>query len=451
MSGILQFKPKLGIALAAILLLLASCQQVPPDAGLAHDPPAKAQQVMFRDGVPHTDRLGRLRREYDPAASFFPIGIYHALHGEAYGQQHDLSSFKTAGYNTVHLWPVQDIDAALDAAEKLGLQVILQDPDEALAQRRKDSPAVLVWMLGDELSQYAVGDKLVPRLAEYEAKTARFKSFDPHRANLLVDGPGMRPEQYAIWPLWLHKADIQAQFNYPFIRRYDPVLDIERVGRIVARAVRLSGGTKPIWYISQAFTFPAVGWYLPSIEQLRATVFTALVHGASGIIHFSYDSHGTRDGGVIGISPAPQHDYHAVPDYDADGKPSVAASAAERAASQALWHQVAGLNRELAALAPSLLRPTAALNCKVTAEGPHRRALPLRLLAKQTERPDEVLLIVVNIEAVPLQARYECDAPIAALSPYLPDSSSAMQLAAPYTIQDHLPPFGVRLYRLRLQ
>lgn len=434
-----------------MLLVVASCRSVPPDAGMAHDPPATAQQVMFRDGVPHTDRLGRLRRDYDPAASFFPIGIYHAVHGEAFGQQHDLGIFKSAGYNTVHLWPVQDIDAALDAAEKLGLQVILQDPAEALARRRKDSPAVLAWMLGDELSQFAVGDKLVPRLTEYDAKIARFKSFDPDRANLLVDGPGTRPEQYAIWPLWLHKADIQAQFNYPFVRRYDPVLDIERVGRTVARAVRLSGGSKPIWYISQAFSYPAVGWYLPSIEQLRATVFTALVHGASGIIHFSYDSHGTRDGGVIGISPAPQADYHAVPDYDANDKPAVPANAAERAASRARWHQLAALNNELAALAPSLLRPTAALSCSVAAEGPHRRSLPLRFVAKQTERPDEVLLIVVNIEAMPLGARFECDAPIAALSPYLPDSTSTMQLVAPATIQDQLPPFGVRLYRLRLQ
>lgn len=409
-----------------------------------------AQQVMHRAGVPHTDRLGRLRHSYDPEQSFFPIGIYHAVHGDAFGQRHDLADFAAAGFNTVHLWPVQDIDAALDAAERLGLQVVVQHPDEGLARRRHGSPAMLAWMLEDEPSEFIPAAQQSQRLAAFDLQVARFKSFDLHRAILLVDGPGIAPRYQWNWRNWLPKADIAAQFNYPFARRFDPVLDIDRVALSVSRAVRLTGGTKPIWYIAQSFADPVRGWYMPTPEQLRALVFTALVHGASGVIHFSYDSHGTRDGDVLGISPAPLADHGDVPDYDNSGRPALKANAVQLSASRALWQSVAELNRELAALAPSLLQPTATLNCDVRATGNHRRSQPIRLLVKPADS-GELLLIAVNIEAVALQADITCDADIAALSPYSPVALPTIHLETPRRFHDELRPFGVHLYRLRLK
>lgn len=429
-----------------LLALLPGCQGLT----LPADPPAKAQQVMHQGGVPHTDRLGRLRHSYDPTQSFFPIGIYHAMQGEAFGKHHDLGDFAAAGFNTVHLWPVQDIDAALNAAERLGLQVIVQHPDETLARRRHGSPALLAWMLEDEPSQFISAAQLPARLAAFDEQAARFKSFDPGRATLLVDGPGIAPNHYWRWRSWLPKADIAAQFNYPFARSFDPVLDIERVALSVSRAVRLTGGTKPIWYIAQSFADPVRGWYMPTSEQLRALVFTALVHGASGVIHFSYDSHGTRDGDVLGISPAPLADHGNVPDYDNSKRSALKVDAAQLAASRALWQSVADLNRELAALAPSLLQPTAAFTCRVETAGNHRRSQPIRLLAKPADTGD-LLLIAVNIEAVALQAGITCDADIVALSPYSPAALPAMRLETPRRFHDEMPPFGVRLYRVRLK
>lgn len=433
------------LVMLLVFLGLSACQSVTvPD-----EPPATAQQIVHREGVPHTDAQGNLRRAYDPARSFFPIGAYHAQHGEAFGQKHDLALFKQAGFNTVHLWPVQNIDAALDAAERLGLQAIVENPDETLARRRWQSPAILAWMLENEAAQFVSDADTPARLAVFDQTLARFRSFDPGRASLIVDGAGLAPIYYQRWAAWREKADISALFNYPFFRRADPVQHIERVARTMSRAVRLTEGKKPVWYISQAFADTRMGWYMPDAEQLRATIYTALVHGATGVIHFSYDSHGTRDGDVLGYSPSPIADYGDVPDYDNSKKPALVATPQQLRQSQAMWRQVVALNHELALVGPSMLQPTADLACTVKADGPYRRSQPIRLIVKPADNGD-LLLIAVNIEDMALNVDITCDRAIVTLAPFLPVAMPEMTLAEPNLIRDRFTPFGVRLYRLRL-
>ena len=43
--------------------------------------------------------------------------------------------------------------------------------------------------------------------------------------------------------------------------------------------------------------------------QLRAQVYAGLIHGATGIIYFCWDTYVCRDGHVIGMSPDPQVQY----------------------------------------------------------------------------------------------------------------------------------------------
>lgn len=213
--------------------------------------------------------------------------------------------------------------------------------------------------------------------------------------------------------------------------------------------MQLTGGQKPIWYISQAFADTRMGWYMPDAEQLRATIYTALVHGATGVIHFSYDSHGTRDGDVLGYSPSPVADYGDVPNYDNSKKQPLVATPQQLRQSQAMWRQVVALNRELALVGPSILQPTADIACAVKAEGPYRRSQPIRILAKPANGGD-VLLIAVNIEDMALSVDITCDRAIAALTPFLSGAMPEMTLAGPNLIRDRFTPFGVRLYRLRL-
>ena len=62
-----------------------------------------AVQVVYRQGVPHTDKRGRLLMQYDPARSFFQIAIWGNPIGKIYGVGYDLKVLRDAGFNT--MWP----------------------------------------------------------------------------------------------------------------------------------------------------------------------------------------------------------------------------------------------------------------------------------------------------------------------------------------------------------
>ncbi|WP_374630997.1 hypothetical protein [Ferrovibrio sp.] len=414
---------------------------------MPQDPLPAAQQNQHLQGVPHTDRQGRVRFAYDAAASFFPIGIYHALHGEAFGRSHDLAQSSQAGFNTVHLWPMQDIPAALTAARRLGLQAIVQQPSEDFVAAQRGNPAVLAWMIEDEPSAVVSAADTPAHLADYDTRAARYKAIDPDRGMLLLDAPGISRTQYWRWRHWLTRPDIHMHFNYPFARRLDPVRNIERVAVSVSRAVRFTDQRKPIWFVAQAFEEPRRSWYMPDADQLRAMVFAAIIHGASGIVYFGYDSHATRDDNVLGIAPDPLIEYGDTPDYNNNGLPHLRTDAAGLQRSKALWHGVEAINRELAALAPSLLQPTLPYVCNAQTAKSDGLAQPIRLLAKPALATDGILLLAVNLENQAHDVRLDCPAGFATVSSYSPDQMPPMQQDGT-SFTDRFPPFGVRLYRI---
>ena len=115
----------------------------PPESP-ASSPKPEAVQTIYRTGVPHTTRRGERLTQYDAERSFFPIGSWGAPHpGNVYGYEYDWSILKQAGFNTVWPWPFE-ADAALDAAQKAGLQVILMNAqDEKVLAKIKDHPNLL--------------------------------------------------------------------------------------------------------------------------------------------------------------------------------------------------------------------------------------------------------------------------------------------------------------------
>jgi len=97
---------------------------------------------------------------------------------------------------------------------------------------------------------------------------------------------------------------------------------------------------------------------MPTPAQYRAMVYSAVVHGATGIIVFAYDSFVTRDDGIIGVRPDPRTTYLNQIDYNHDGEPPLVASPDELEASRHLWDAVVDVNAELKALSPWVLSPT---------------------------------------------------------------------------------------------
>lgn len=53
-------------------------------------------------------------------------------------------------------------------------------------------------------------------------------------------------------------------------------------------AASINNESKPIWLCVQAFE--GSKWLMPTPREMRAQVYTALIHGATGIIYFAMDS-----------------------------------------------------------------------------------------------------------------------------------------------------------------
>lgn len=421
---------------------LAGCVAVEPSA-----PPGgeAAVQAIYAAGVPHTDRQGRQMLVADPSRSFFPIGLYHGLEGELAGRRYELAMLAAAGFNTAHLWSVQDLAAALAAARRAGLAAIVQDPgDNAIATHRND-PAVLAWMLAEEPTEFVAPEATPAALAAFARRKAAVAALDPQRAVLVLDNAGIQPHQVSRWRQWATQGDVSMHFNYPFARQFAPVRDIERVALSVSRAVALNRQRKPVWFVAQAFA-GTKGWTLPEAHELRAMVYAALIHGATGIVFFGLDSPVMREGGVAGVAPEVPTHHGALPGSKADEHPLALDADAARH-HQALWQDVVNLNAELASLAPSLLLPTRHLGLRVTALGGTRLANPVRVLAKPM--PDGLLLLAVNLENTPVDATVSSELQIAEAAPYFRREEPAPVLTGG-VLHDRFPAFGVRVYRLKL-
>jgi len=432
------------MAILWVTVALAIALFVGDPANRYEGPRLGAVQTVYRDGVPHTDRRGRLLRHYDPARSFFPIGIYHALSGEFRGRRYGMAALRDAGFNTVHAWEGQAFSDMLAAAKRNGLQLIHHYPSDDDLRLGRGDPAVLAWYLDEDPSIRAWDPDWRARLDRFRARRAALLALDPGRAVLALDGPFIDPPRRTRWLAWNSAGDVSAHWNYPLRGAATKTLDGRRgIPQSVAAAVRLNQEKKPLWLVVQAFQSPHRDWRMPSTRELRAMVYGGIVHGATGVLYFALDSFVTRDGQIAGVAPWTEESYGPSPDYDGDGAYPLVTSPEFVAKSRALWRDIAALNKELAALAPDILSPTARL--VYTVEGPDRA--PLRTLLKR--RGDVYTLIAVNIEAQPAALTVRFAQPIARAAVEIGDGGAFQPGAAGW--RDQLEGFGVRVYRFRLR
>lgn len=403
-----------------------------------------AVQTPYRDGVPHTDRSGGLRMTFAAGKSFLPIGIYHGLTGDHFGRSYDLSVLAAAGFNAVHLWEGQTLASALPGVRAAGLQLVYANPSDEEAAAHAGDPAILAWYLEHEPSRApAAGD--AARLDSFRARRSRIEALDPDRATLVIDVPPGHGPGDARWDAWNSAAAISAHFNYPLRAR--PLRSLGEPGGIadsVARAVALNGGRKPVWFVVQAFANPPNAWRLPTAHELRAMTYAALVHGATGIFVFAFDSFATRDGQVLGIAPDPPPDYGPTPDYDGDGRPNLVAGAEDLRRAQALWAALPALTAELRRLAPALLSPTSREPYRVEVVSGGHTAAPVRTLLKQD--PEGAVLIAVNLDAAEVEAVMEFDRPQA--MPAAPFGGARPDVETPSRWRLKFAPLDVRVLTL---
>lgn len=345
--------------------------------------------------------------QYDSARSFLPIGVYHALTGTHHGRAYDFATLKQAGFNTVHGWEGQTLTTLVEAAARNGLQLIYHNPTDADIMAQRGNTSILAWYLDEEPTLRKWDPDWTDRFATFKQRRDRIHAMDPGRAVFVLDTPYIDPPWRERWVAWNNAGDVSAHWNYPLTgRTTDTVTGRRGVPETVATAVEVVSGRKPVWLVVQAFASPVWDWRMPSEAELRAIVYAGIVHGATGIIYFAYDSFVTRDGQVLGAAPRTEIDYGDAPDYDHDGKPPLTVSEDDAAGSRMLWRAITRLNGELARLAPAILSPTARLDYSVATGGEvdGGASASVRTILKDTG--DGLVLIAVNVENKPVQVRF---------------------------------------------
>ncbi len=375
-----------------------------------------ATQTIYRHGVPHTDRQGRLLKQYDPERSFFQIGIWGApLPGKYYDSVSDWNVLKEAGINTVWPWAC-DPAQALDAAKPFPFQIVLMGEiaDTALGQIR-DHPSLLgnVWM--DEPIGGLGSRDMDELFGKFEAYRQRVGQTLPDLPVFINDAPWIMPPATSWWLKWNSSGNVSCQDNYPVMNHTGRAVSIgsepNGIPQTVSLAVADVREEKPVWLIVGAFEAPgAYGqtfpFRFPAPEQLRACVYAGIIHGATGIVYFTWDTYVPRDGGVIGMAPDPKSAYTPSPRKEGCTNPTPA-TPMQLVASRALWETARQVNRELAELTPLILSPTAGPEFKYSVDisGKAPTATPLRLMAKKVNA-SEFLLMTVNLDDAVLKASF---------------------------------------------
>jgi hypothetical protein len=450
----------MALAVSASIVAGLGCSSAAHGSASAYTERKGAPQLIYQHGVPHTDKNGRITFDLT-SHSFFPRCGYESVPGT-------LANLRAAGFNCVKPWSALTLASVLQEAAQSDMQVIREqlispcdfksnpncDPDSnaapqiaaAVAQfaEHADDPGVLAWYVEEEPTGCVnQPSSCLERLTNYQAFRAAIRAVDPVHPSFNLDISLPYTRALDTWISMNSEGDIAANDDYPFHKGSEKTLESSAANDL--RLVALTQQQKPVWITVQAFEQSGRHgflWKMPTPTQLRAEVFTAIVHGATGIIYFALDSAAVRNAQVIGIASSPPPSYPSQPPANA------VATSDTIAAAGALWRATARLNAELERLQKVILSRTATLSYQVATRGQSVTANPIRTLLKQGE-DGRYTLLVVNIDAVALDLRIELARPPAELAA-LDETGAAVALQANgAAIAGSIEAFGVRIYQFK--
>lgn len=414
--------------------------------------PPSAVQTPHREQVPHTTKNGRLLNKYEPGKSFFPIGQWGVPESRVYkGVDYRWRHLVEAGYNTVWPWAMggYSSEEQLKQAAEHDLQVvIMRRPSSEALGRIKDSPNLfgIVWQ-DEPLINFGVEpEKQKPKFAEFSAYKKMVAEVAPglpvfvNTASWMV-GNGRDP-----WIAWHKEGAISCHDNY-VIWPTTQSLNLGSYGTekngiadATSLAVKVTQGKKPVWLVVGAFEsdgppdaqFP---FRYPTSMQLRGMVYTGIIHGATGITYYAWDSNITR----FGIAPDIR--------TEVPGRPK--ATKIQAITAKALWDTAASINRELHQLTPAILSPTAGakVGYRVSFEGEAITPSPLRALLKH--HPDGgYVLLTVNMDDAVLKGRFDFDQAPGKIESMFAGANNVKIDEGGKSFAASFEPFQVRIFRL---
>ena len=211
---------------------------------------------------------------------FFPLGMYFVCWYLTQEQITDgLRDLAKRGFNTAHVGSTGkwDFGVIADEAHRLGMKLIVEfgTPREETVRKWKHHPAVLAWNPGDEPDGRGVPPSTM------QARREAFKALDPdHPSYLTLCVP-------KLYPKYARFTDVLSIDPYP-VRGASP--DLLRVAQSIDLAQAAMGRERPIWVVPQAFGYEQKpnSWRVPTPAQERCMTYQALVHGARGLVYYTY-------------------------------------------------------------------------------------------------------------------------------------------------------------------
>ncbi|BBO33616.1 hypothetical protein [Lacipirellula parvula] len=392
------------IALGAIAIFGMIAAQAP--AQIPYQVSRSPVQTVHRSIVPHTDKNGRALTEYDPQRSFFPIGMW----GVALGYDNsNWNELKQAGFNTAWPWFDDTVDS-LNEGTRMDMQVVLMHaalPTAASLKQR--SPAQLEHLLG---IQYL--DEPTFASSSLSDVRGQHQTFVNYRNSIKAEFPDlpvfvtdsyMPPSGFEqVWADFAASGDLTTQDNFTY--NTNSLTTLGRTANPIGVPDQISAansavrGDKPVWALIGVFDNPQGTNHFITPDQMRVKVYSALIHGATGIHYEMWDSWHARAQGFVGISPNPPLNGY--------GRRSDEISITPQQAQQSrdLWYAVAAVNDEIRTMTPALLSPTVApadlsygvaISNRSAPNSPDFAANPIRTILKRDQNGD-YLLLAVNLD-----------------------------------------------------
>lgn len=287
----------------------------------------------------------------------FPLGIYYILSTD------DLDAVAAAGFNVavVPYAKASYVLAQRAAAKGVGLIVASANTQRDFWERAEDKfgndPALVGW----ELIQRPDAKLILPDIvrALYEI-VSEVSPVHPIITTLRY------PE---VMTAYAAATDILVPWEFPV-----PRMPLTRLADLVDAAQAATAGHKPVWALIQATgnawatdrtLDPKTDGRLPTMEEVRALAYLALVHGADGLLYYAYNI----------IQNEKQANFKLPQD------------------APDIWQGLAALNKEIATLAPILGRRSQRRVLPAVANGLVHMAL--------WQSPEQTLVIAVNTADLP--------------------------------------------------
>ena len=350
---------------------------------------------------------------------FFPIGLYAVCKRPFNGNSYDTAfkGLKDAGFNMAHTYGNPYDADFLAAAEKYGIKLWVEArfPDGRLIDIGRNNPNVIAWYLGDDTS-----DHILPELeADYDEAV---KAVDPTRITVQADPILSLSGGCSRYADYVTATDGLLPEIYPVRNAEGDPSDKTCVAVTIRdmkqfhEDVRLHGNGKPrtCWAILQYFK----GWegwkHFPTREQLFATTFAAVIHGAHGVTWYTYGGFGKNEG----VTSAPER-----------------------------WQNICDLATRLSALSPVIVERTPAQPSAPTVlSGPKSDPLGGPSVTCLLKRHDGWnYLLAVNAAPEPVAAEFPA-AGAESVSVFCESRTCAVKHGR---FTDEFLPFAVHVYRWR--